>query len=220
MHDPDTLGHDIRALRGARGMTLAGLAERLGRSVGWLSQVERGLSTPTVEDLHAMGEILGAPVSMFFGSPRGPAEERGLLVRAAHRREIGERDSGLVEALISPDLTDDFEVVHSTFQPGAALDRPRFRATTTEVVYLLSGRLDVWIEDRGFTVEAGDSFRIKARPTAGPTPTRPRPRRCGSFRPPFIEVRHVPSLYGPRGHHRRRRGRRLGALPPCPRRLD
>ncbi|MFT6533516.1 MAG: transcriptional regulator with XRE-family HTH domain [Limimaricola cinnabarinus] len=164
MHDPDTLGHDIRALRGARGMTLAGLAERLGRSVGWLSQVERGLSTPTVEDLHAMGEILGAPVSMFFGSPRGPAEERGLLVRAAHRREIGERDSGLVEALISPDLTDDFEVVHSTFQPGAALDRPRFRATTTEVVYLLSGRLDVWIEDRGFTVEAGDSFRIKGAP--------------------------------------------------------
>ena len=29
------------------------------------------------------------------------------------------------------------------------------------VVYLLSGRLDIWIGDQGFTVEAGDSFRIR-----------------------------------------------------------
>ncbi|SFR14646.1 helix-turn-helix domain-containing protein [Poseidonocella sedimentorum] len=160
MDHPDTLGHDIRALRVARKLTLADVAERLGRSVGWVSQIERGLSTPSITDLQAIGNILDAPISLFFGTPTGPDEERGVVVRAAHRREIGERDTGLIEALASPDLTDDFEVIHSTFQPGASLDEPKQRATT-EVVYLLSGALDIWIDGRAFTVRAGDSFRIK-----------------------------------------------------------
>ncbi|MEO0664668.1 MAG: helix-turn-helix transcriptional regulator, partial [Pseudomonadota bacterium] len=49
-----TLGADLRALRKARGFTLQGLAARLGRSVGWLSQVERGLSEPSVSDLRQL----------------------------------------------------------------------------------------------------------------------------------------------------------------------
>ena len=48
-----TLARDIRALRKARGLTLVACADRLGRSVGWLSQVERGLSVPSLADLRA-----------------------------------------------------------------------------------------------------------------------------------------------------------------------
>ncbi|TIP87616.1 MAG: helix-turn-helix transcriptional regulator, partial [Mesorhizobium sp.] len=40
------LAGDIRALRRARGLTLAEIGLKLGRSVGWVSQVERGLSIP------------------------------------------------------------------------------------------------------------------------------------------------------------------------------
>ncbi|MFW2587339.1 helix-turn-helix domain-containing protein [Sagittula sp. SSi028] len=160
MDDPDTLGSDIRALRSARKMTLTEMAEQLGKSVGWVSQVERGLSTPTVSDLHAFARVLDTPMSMFFGAPKGPEDERGLVVRASGRREIGERDNGLVEALLSPDLTDDFEVIHSTFLPGAELDTPRQRATT-EVVTMIAGTLNIWIGDTAFTVQTGDSFRIK-----------------------------------------------------------
>ena len=47
----ETLGADLRALRKARGITLADLAGTLGRSVGWLSQVERDLSDVSVTDL-------------------------------------------------------------------------------------------------------------------------------------------------------------------------
>ena len=41
-----TLGADVRTLRKARGLTLSQMAESMGKSVGWLSQVERDLSTP------------------------------------------------------------------------------------------------------------------------------------------------------------------------------
>ena len=47
----ETLGADLRALRKARGLTLSELATTLGRSVGWLSQVERDLSQPSISDL-------------------------------------------------------------------------------------------------------------------------------------------------------------------------
>lgn len=160
MSGNDTVGQDIRALRNSRGMTLEELAKRAGKSLGWLSQVERGLSKPSVDDLHRIARILDVPMSMFFGVADAPEEERGLIVRASARREIGQRDTGLIEALLSPDLSDDFEVVHSTFLPHSKLGHSRQRATS-EVVYLISGKLQVWIEDRCFTVDAGDSFRIK-----------------------------------------------------------
>ena len=47
-HDPvlhnASLGTDLRALRKTRGLTLQDIADRLGRSVGWVSQIERDLS--------------------------------------------------------------------------------------------------------------------------------------------------------------------------------
>ena len=154
-----TLGADLRALRRARGLTLQQLSDRLGRSVGWLSQVERDLSEPGVTDLRQIARALDVSVSSLFRA-KAPPGEAGLIVRAGARRPIGSRAAGLVEELLSPDLTDDFEVVHSTFLPGSALDGAVARPTQ-EVGYVVSGRLDLWIEGRPFHLGPGDSFRIR-----------------------------------------------------------
>ncbi|HET9538276.1 MAG TPA: helix-turn-helix transcriptional regulator, partial [Mesorhizobium sp.] len=55
------LARDLRALRKARGLTLTELALTLGRSVGWLSQVERGLSIPSIADLRAFADVFAVP---------------------------------------------------------------------------------------------------------------------------------------------------------------
>lgn len=166
LHDDLTantsLGADLRALRRARGLSLTDLATSLGRSVGWLSQVERDMSQPSISDLRAIAGQLGIPLSMLFGQAAAKADEQGFIVRRATRRPIGEAE-GLVEELLSPDLTDDFEMVHSTFQPGASLDATA-RRPTQEVGYLISGKLDLWIDGRAFTIEPGDSFRIRGEP--------------------------------------------------------
>lgn len=157
-----TLGADIRALRKARGFTLAALAEALGRSVGWLSQVERDLSEPSISDLRHLARVLDVSVSSLFRSA-APDHEQGRIVRAAARRPIGSRTEGLVEALLSPDLTDDFEMLHSTFEPGAKLDKDVTRPTQ-EVGYIVSGRIDLWIGGTLYHLSAGDSFRIRGEP--------------------------------------------------------
>ena len=156
-----TLGADLRALRRARGVTLEHLASRIGKSVGWISQVERDLSAPTLTDLQAIATELQVPLSLFFSTATSPDDEQGLIVRAANRRQIGDA-GGLTESLLSPDLTDDFEVVHSTFAPGAARTQTMSRPTQ-ELAYLVSGKLDVWIDDAAFTISAGDSFRIRGQ---------------------------------------------------------
>ncbi|MEM7089784.1 MAG: XRE family transcriptional regulator [Pseudomonadota bacterium] len=155
-----TLGADIRALRKSRGLTLTEIAERLNRSVGWLSQVERDKSDPSISDLRQIAECLGVPMSMLFAHSSVPAEEQGCVVRAGSRRPMGSRDEGLIEELLSPDLTDDFEMVHSTFEPRSRMQKPADRPTQ-EVGYIVSGRLDLTIGPRQFTVGPGDSFRIK-----------------------------------------------------------
>lgn len=157
--DAQTLGADIRALRKSRGLTLTGLATAIGKSVGWLSQVERGLSDPSINDLRDLAGQLDVSVSSLFRAKAAEGEE-GYVVRQNARRPIGSRGDGLVEQLLSPDLTDDFEMVHSTFEPRSEMSMPVSRPTQ-EVGYIVSGHLDLQIGDTLFHLNPGDSFRVR-----------------------------------------------------------
>ena len=163
-HEPiqTTLGADLRALRRSRGMTLQGLADAVGRSVGWLSQVERDLSTPSIDDLRELARALDVSISSLFRAT-APPDEAGRIVRDGARRPIGSREAGLEEELLSPDLTDAFEMVQSTFAPGATLDHDVTRPTH-EVGTIVSGRLRLWIDGTRFDLGPGDSFRIRGEP--------------------------------------------------------
>ena len=158
-----SLRADLRALRKARGLTLSDMAESLGRSVGWLSQVERDLSGPSQQDLQQMARLLDVSVSTLSPKDHHAGREDGFIVRRGKRRPIGSRVPGLVEELLSPDLTDDFEMVHSTFAPGSGITEPVMRPTQ-EVGFLLSGELELTIKAQRFTVHPGDSFRIRGEP--------------------------------------------------------
>ncbi|APE44834.1 XRE family transcriptional regulator [Sulfitobacter alexandrii] len=155
-----SLGADLRALRKSRDLTLVQMSAALGRSVGWLSQVERGISEPSITDLRHIAACLGVSVSMLFRHAAAPAHEAGHVVRQGARRPIGSNIAGLVEELLSPDLTDDFEVVHSTFQPHSRITESVTRPTQ-EVGYLVSGRLEIEIEGTTHVLNPGDSFRIR-----------------------------------------------------------
>ena len=60
------IGSDIRALRRSRNWTLNDLAEQLDRSVGWLSQVERNVSEPALDDIRKIAGLFSLPFSFFF----------------------------------------------------------------------------------------------------------------------------------------------------------
>lgn len=153
------VGQDIRRLRQLKRLTIKELAAAAGRSVGFLSQVERGLSAISVADLQRVTGVLDVPLSWFFINDPAPPEERGHVVRANARRQVGDREAGLVEELLSPDLGGSFEIFRSTFEPGAEMPAAE-RRNTEEAGYLVSGRLRLWLNERTFDLEPGDSFRF------------------------------------------------------------
>lgn len=177
-----TIGQDIRALRKARGLTLTDLAERVGRSVGWMSQVERDISKPSIKELRSLAAVLEVNISLFFGQAASDESERGRIVRKASRRRLGGGD-GLTEELLSPDLTDDFEMFHSTFEPGAELTEFVTRPTQ-EVGYLVSGRLKLFLGADVFNLNPGDSFRIRGEPYRWANPYRKEARAVWVIAPP------------------------------------
>lgn len=157
------LGADIRALRRARQMVLQDMAAALGRSVGWVSQVERGLSDPSIEDLRAIANLFDLPLGFFFRNEQAPLPEQEHVVRRSNRRTIGDRRAGLTEQLLSPDLGGSFEMFRSVFEPGAEMTELNTRPTE-EAGYLVSGQLDLWVGDSLFHLGAGDSFRFAGEP--------------------------------------------------------
>lgn len=153
------VGSDIRRLRRLKRITIKELAAATGRSVGFLSQVERGLSEISVADLQHITRLLDVPLSWFFINDPAPPGERGYVVRGNARRQVGAREGGLVEELLSPDLGGSFEVFRSVFEPGAEMAVAE-RRNTEEAGYLISGHLRLFLDDRTFDLEAGDSFRF------------------------------------------------------------
>ena len=60
------LGDEIRQLRKVRGVTLQQMADAIGKSVGFLSQVERNKTKPSVAALQDISEVLGVHIGWFF----------------------------------------------------------------------------------------------------------------------------------------------------------
>ena len=152
------IGSDIRALRRSRNWTLNDLAEQLNRSVGWLSQVERDVSEPALDDIRNIAALFSLPVSFFF-SDGADSDEAAYIVRSGTRRVMTDSPKGLAESLLSPDLGGAFEIIHSVFAPGAACPEP-FVRPTEEAGYVLEGRLVLFIDGVRFELNSGDSFRF------------------------------------------------------------
>ena len=153
-----SIGTDIRALRRSRGWTLSDLAEQLDRSVGWLSQVERGQSEPALTDIRGVAVLFELPVSFFFSQSPDTAEA-AYVVRGDSRRTMSDEGKGLVESLLSPDLGGAFEIVHSVFEAGARCPEP-FVRPTEEAGYVIEGSLTLIIDSERFILKQGDSFRF------------------------------------------------------------
>ncbi len=155
------IGRQIRDLRKARKVTLATLAEKTGKSVGYLSQVERGVSSLPIPVLQKISEVLGVQISWFFQADTdAPAGERDYVVRREYRRSLNFSGTGMREELLSPRLSGQIQMVMTTFEPGASGGKEPRQRKGEEAGFVQSGVLHLQIGERSFDLQAGDSFSI------------------------------------------------------------
>ena len=170
----EAVGEEIRHLRKARDTKLSDLSHATGLSVGYLSQIERGISSPSVKALHSISRALDVTVSWFFKGTDSPnTAERHHVVRADKRRNL-HFDGGITDELLSPNLGRELELLRCTFAPGASSGEEPYTHRGEEAGVILSGTMELWLGDDHFILEEGDSF-------AFPSDTPHRYTNCGDM---------------------------------------
>jgi transcriptional regulator with XRE-family HTH domain len=154
----EQLGQLIRETRKARDITLQQLAEATDLSVGYLSEIERGITSPAIMALHDIAVALNVTVGWFFQNDTGidPAE-RGLVVRAVNRRSLSYQ-SGISDQLLSPHLQGQLELLLSRFPPGTGSGERTYTHRGEEAGIVLQGSMQLWIGEKTFVLRDGDSF--------------------------------------------------------------
>ncbi len=124
----EAIGSAIRNLRKERGLNLRDLSRRSGLSTGFLSLVERGLSSPALTSLHAIAKALETNVATFFKPEEAPHQDSGSIphvARASDDGHIAIAASHRAYKLLSrraPSLT--LEPLLVTIKPGGEMEEP------------------------------------------------------------------------------------------------
>ncbi len=165
------IGREVRAHRRQKSMTVADLADVTGLSIGMLSKIENGNTSPSLNTLQALANALAIPITSFFRgfettrsavhtkSGEGVESERAGT-RAGHQYNllghIGANSSGVIVEPYLITLTsksDSFE----TFQHDGI-----------ETLYMLEGEVDYRHGDKVYALKPGDTLFFDADAPHGP----------------------------------------------------
>ena len=159
----------IREYRQQLGMSGSQLAEASGLSKGMLSKLENGQVSPSLASLVRLSEALQVPVTAFF---RGLDEERDVLhVKAGQGLDISHRGSRaghryqLLGSMRGPNKR--MEPVLVTLLERTEVF-PLYQHSGTELLYVLSGKLDYAVGGAEYTLEAGDALQFDGEVPHGP----------------------------------------------------
>jgi len=165
------IGREVRDLRRARGMTVADLAAAAGLSVGMLSKIENGLTSPSLTTLQGLSSALSVPVTSFLR--RFEERREAVHVRAGEALEIeragtraghqynllghlGANSSGVVVEPYLITLSEESDVF------------PTFQHEGVELLYILEGEVGYRYGDQSFHLKPGDSLFFDADAPHGP----------------------------------------------------
>lgn len=164
------LGDEIRQLRKVRGLTLQTMAKSIGKSVGFLSQVERNITKPSVAALQDISEVLNIHIGWFFQAGENESEDgQEFIVRKANRRRLSYSALsntdylGLHDHLLSANLNGELALGISRYEPGASTGDDSYDHSGEEAGLVLSGRLELSIGNKNHMLETGDSFSFKSQ---------------------------------------------------------
>lgn len=145
------VGRRIRAARSRRGLSLRGLAEQVDASVGLLSNIERGTTSPSVATLLRIAEALDQPVSALLA----PAEPASVVHRGTGVK-LSAPDGSWSSELLTPQTFSRL-VIHRSSVPPQISNPVDLRGAGGEAALLVErGRLIAWIGGSGTPVGVGD----------------------------------------------------------------
>jgi transcriptional regulator with XRE-family HTH domain len=163
------MGAEIRALRQQRGLKLADLADEIGASTSLISQIERGITAPSLEVLWAISRAFGVPIGAFFQENGAsdiqampltpPTSPKAQVVRANARKRLALPNTVSYD-LLSPDLKGQIEFTWAEFEPGNQSPLEPYTHAGEEQMVVIEGEIHFWVDGEEFVLHEGDSIRI------------------------------------------------------------
>jgi transcriptional regulator with XRE-family HTH domain len=166
----DGIGDRLRDERTKAGISQRELARRLGLSASLISQLESGLSKPSVGTLYAIVTELDLSLDKLLrgdehaGRDLGPSDGRpengdAPLVHPGERQVI-DLASGVRWEQLTPDTDDGVDFLHAVYEVGGAStpDESLMRHHGREYGYVISGRMGIQLGFEQFELEPGDSI--------------------------------------------------------------
>lgn len=157
MNIEEQIGEKIRNLRNQNGLTQEELADRTELTKGFISQLERGLTAPSVSTLSDIVECLGTNLSDFFH------EDNDLQI-VYHKEDYFEKtddNQNSTTWLIASAQSRSLEPILVKLQPGQTMpfDKPH---EGEEFGYVLDGTIMLQYGESVYRVKKGDSFIFPA----------------------------------------------------------
>lgn len=150
----ETLGSRIKKVRKEQKMTLKTLAEKTGFSISFLSQLERGKSSATLESLKKISLALEVNPGFFFAEVE---EEERVVRRSALETEKMEEHNIYYQSLCK-------SIDNPVFSPLLVVLKPNqnegnlFKHAGQEFLYVLEGQLTVQIDQETYHLDPSDSI--------------------------------------------------------------
>lgn len=149
--------------------TMTQLAGRSGVSKAMLSKIENAQTTPALTTLSRIAEAMSVPVTAFF---RGLDDEQDMLhVKAGQGLDIQHRGSGVGRSYQSLGR---MRFPHDRLEPTlVTIDRddevfPLYQHSGSELIYVVTGRLEYCYGRRHVLLEPGDSLQLLGEVLHGP----------------------------------------------------
>lgn len=153
------IGEKVKRLRLQRGLTQEELAARTELSKGFISQLERDITSPSIATLMDILEALGTDIAAFFNETQNEK-----VVYPAEGMFVKEADGGAATCwLVTSAQRNALEPILVTLPAGAGTE-PDDPHEGEEFGYVLQGAVWLQLGEQRFRVRRGDSFYF--RPTA------------------------------------------------------
>ena len=159
------VGQRIRDIRRSRKLSLEAIAARTDLSIGFLSQIERGLSSPSLRVLATIADVLGVGIAGLFGANETAATSSDAIVtREQQRAELNLWRTGISKQLLSPSGSDgrlNLFLVH--MEPDGSTGDELYTHDGEEAGLVLEGEMKLTVDAETWTLKTGDSFRFASR---------------------------------------------------------
>ncbi len=155
------IGARIRTRRQKLGMTLGHLSSVSGLSTGALSQIERGLVSPTVRTLYTIADVLSMSPAQLI-DPQGFASAvraNPYVLRTGEQPEVL-NVGGVIKHRASPEIIETIKSFIVRITPGGSSGEECYTHSGEELGYVMSGSFTLQIEDTHYLLSAGDGFAL------------------------------------------------------------